>query len=104
MLIEIHDIPNNQVLKSLDVHIDFADPQNTTWKTEVSPNGTFSLPLPPTQPPQNAQNAQNLKNSGTVDGDTGAGRIAENKVIIADITSDQIEGTEIPKEMVDASF
>lgn len=101
MIIEIHDIPNNQVLKSLDVHIDFADPQNTTWKTEVSPSGTFSLPLPPTQSPQNAQN---LKKTETVEGDTGAGRITENKVIIADITSDQIEGTEIPKEMLDASF
>lgn len=81
MLIEIHDIPNNQTLKSLDIHIDFENSKTvSTWEVEkLEKNESKKLDI--------------KEKDDKVD-----------KVIIDDITEEQIKTTEIPREMTDASF
>lgn len=79
MIVEIRDMPN-QNIKSVDIHIDFQNSENN--KTSVN----FSK-----------------KNEKSVD---VSEKILENghQVKIEDITEEDIKSTEIPKEMLDASF
>lgn len=79
MIVEIRDMPN-QNIKSIDIHIDFQNSENN--KTSVN----FSK-----------------KNEKSVD---VSEKILENghQVKIEDITEEDIKSTEIPKEMLDASF
>lgn len=82
MLIEIHDIPNNQALKSLDIHIDFENSKTfSTWEVEKK---------------------DVVKNVDVKEKDDKINDAS--KVVIDDITEEQIKTTEIPKEMTDASF
>lgn len=79
MIVEIRDMPN-QNIKSVDIHIDFQNSENNTTSVNFS-----------------------KKNEKSVD---VSEKILENghQVKIEDITEEQIKSTEIPKEMLDASF
>lgn len=79
MIVEIRDMPN-QNIKSVDIHIDFQNSENNHTSVNFS-----------------------KKNEKSVD---VSEKILENghQVKIEDITEEQIKSTEIPKEMLDASF
>ena len=79
MIVEIRDMPN-QNIKSVDIHIDFQNSENNTTSVNFS-----------------------KKNEKSVD---VSEKILENghQVKIEDITEEDIKSTEIPKEMLDASF
>ena len=79
MIVEIRDMPN-QNIKSIDIHIDFQNSENNHTSINFS-----------------------KKNEKSVD---VSEKIVENghQVKIEDITEEQIKSTEIPKEMLDASF
>lgn len=79
MIVEIRDMPN-QNIKSIDIHIDFQNSENNHTSVNFS-----------------------KKNEKSVD---VSEKILENghQVKIEDITEEQIKSTEIPKEMLDASF
>lgn len=79
MIVEIRDMPN-QNIKSIDIHIDFQNSDNNHTSVNFS-----------------------KKNEKSVD---VSEKILENghQVKIEDITEEDIKSTEIPKEMLDASF
>jgi hypothetical protein len=79
MIVEIRDMPN-QNIKSVDIHIDFQNSENNHTSVNFS-----------------------KKNEKSVD---VSEKILENghQVKIEDITEEDIKSTEIPKEMLDASF
>lgn len=79
MIVEIRDMPN-QNIKSIDIHIDFQNSENNHTSVNFS-----------------------KKNEKSVD---VSEKILENghQVTIDDITEEDIKSTEIPKEMLDASF
>lgn len=79
MIVEIRDMPN-QNIKSIDIHIDFQNSENNHTSVNFS-----------------------KKNEKSVD---VSEKILENghQVKIEDITEEDIKSTEIPKEMLDASF
>ena len=79
MIVEIRDMPT-QNIKSVDIHIDFQNSENNTTSVNFS-----------------------KKNEKSVD---VSEKILENghQVKIEDITEEDIKSTEIPKEMLDASF
>lgn len=79
MIVEIRDMPN-QNIKSVDIHIDFQNSENNHTSVNFS-----------------------KKNEKNVD---VSEKILENghQVKIEDITEEDIKSTEIPKEMLDASF
>ena len=79
MIVEIRDMPN-QNIKSVDIHIDFRNSENNHTSVNFS-----------------------KKNEKSVD---VSEKILENghQVKIEDITEEDIKSTEIPKEMLDASF
>jgi hypothetical protein len=79
VIVEIRDMPN-QNIKSIDIHIDFQNSENNHTSVNFS-----------------------KKNEKSVD---VSEKILENghQVKIEDITEEQIKSTEIPKEMLDASF
>lgn len=79
MIVEIRDMPN-QNIKSIDIHIDFQNSENNHTSVNFS-----------------------KKNEKSVD---VSEKILENghQVKIDDITEEDIKSTEIPKEMLDASF
>lgn len=79
MIVEIRDMPN-QNIKSIDIHIDFQNSDNNHTSVNFS-----------------------KKNEKSVD---VSEKILENghQVKIDDITEEDIKSTEIPKEMLDASF
>jgi hypothetical protein len=79
VIVEIRDMPN-QNIKSIDIHIDFQNSENNHTSVNFS-----------------------KKNEKSVD---VSEKILENghQVKIEDITEEDIKSTEIPKEMLDASF
>lgn len=88
MIIEINDIPNNQVLKSLDVHIDFENSDNSYKKFNVdSLNRSVS--------------STNTQRQIITDNDSKIS-IEEHKV--DDIDEEKLKDIEIPKEMLEESF
>jgi len=88
MIIEINDIPNNQVLKSLDIHIDFENSDNNYKKFNVdSLNRSVSS--------TNTQRQIITDNDSTIS-------IEEHKV--DDIDEEKLKDIEIPKEMLEESF
>lgn len=83
MLIEITDIPNNQALKSLDIHIDFVNSANNFEKW----NTVESLNKPSVQTTQR----QIITDS-------------DSTVQVEEVNEEQLKNIEIPKEMLDESF
>ena len=79
MIVEIRDMPN-QNIKSIDIHIDFQNSDNNHTSVNFSKKNEKSVDV----------SEKILEN--------------EHQVKIEDITEEDIKSTEIPKEMLDASF
>ena len=83
MIIEIHDMPNNQILKSLDIHIDFENTENSSCNCITATNGKKD---------KKPIDIKDEKNDNILQGIND--EMIEEKMISA----------EIPKEMTDATF
>lgn len=82
MIIEIHDMPNNQILKSLDIHIDFENTENSSCNCITVSN--------------------EKKDKKTIDiKNEKADTIQQG---IDEMTEEEMISAEIPKEMTDATF
>lgn len=79
MIVEIRDMPN-QNIKSVDIHIDFQNSENNHTSVNFSKKNEKSVDV-----------SEKMLENG-------------HQVKIEDITEEDIKSTEIPKEMLDASF